>query len=649
MIKVFSFRYAELVGQAFKLIFQSLVQDQVEAEAEANFLKIVINTFNLDNQVHLTVNVIEGLADFYKVLVKDGSRNGITARKLLLQAVAGPKVRESGQISLLSEILGARRKSLDVEFENSKILEERQKLLPFVEMLRRKTARGTRLISERTKIDVIDFYENDEISDIIKGHNNVHKETIISETGVKSYFSRSKRVLKIHFCDLLQAAQKQIGFKYSLRSLMNLRPPWVHLAREAHSLTCLCDRCQNMVLILRSICNFLKRIRQHGSPVDKASILNFDLSPSLTEFVSKVLHPKDIGSLWHRPDCYHQKCQSTIESPCGPEKLTLLFKPMLAKLGTTELQLIQHERVQYDKADGSVGYKFDQVETKQKLTDIVALLNERMFGTKIHKQPYVQHRLKMLLATRMRQEIHQNLSENDVVGYSDFSKELELTSQEQCKSSMFGASNQTKQLIGQVYELKVLPPGPPVGLQFDEVNQQLSFQKPTQDGGSRIQVYEVHVKHENSWFLLLSIEVKYLSSEPEIKEKIFGRLGGQYFLRVYSRNLSGLGEFSEISVNLAGDLPFHPKLEHELPEDHFSKENLTWLAEYFFLSEHGDAPKTWRTIKKCKQIALSDIRSRFCRDIHRCITVTDTGGENNGSTVSLKGFLIRMTNRFQKS
>ena len=62
----------------------------------------------------------------------------------------------------------------------------------------------------------------------------------------------------------------------------------------------------------------------------------------------------------------------------------------------------------------------------------------------------------MLLANKMRKELHQNLSEKDIVIYSDFSKELELTCQEQCKSEAFGASNLTKQFVGQVCELTVL-------------------------------------------------------------------------------------------------------------------------------------------------------------------------------------------------
>ena len=148
--------------------------------------------------------------------------------------------------------------------------------------------------------------------------------------------------------------------------------------------------------------------------------------------------------------------------------------------------------------------------------------------------------------------MHHNISETDLVSYSDFSKNLETPSQEQCKSEMYVASNQTIQLLGQVLELKVLPSGPPVKLEFDEVNQKFSFDEPLDNGGSRIQVYEIHISQSDCWFYLLSIKVMYLSSIPAIPEELFGRLGGQFKLRVYSRNLSGVGDYSEIIVNLAG-------------------------------------------------------------------------------------------------
>ena len=220
---------------------------------------------------------------------------------------------------------------------------------------------------------------------------------------------------------------------------------------------------------LRPICNKINQLKQYGTPSDKAVGLSCDLTPSVSDFVSKVLHPRPNGSDWHSYDCYNQTCKSTKESPCGRDKLDKLLESLLERFGTLKLKLVQHERIQYVKSDGSFGYKFDQVQSEQTLRDIVNMLKERMFGNKVHKQPYIQHRLKMLLASKMRKEIHENISESDIVAYSDYSKELEITGQEQCKSEIYGASNQTIQLVGQVFESRVLPPGPPLQLQFEIV------------------------------------------------------------------------------------------------------------------------------------------------------------------------------------
>ena len=168
---------------------------------------------------------------------------------------------------------------------------------------------------------------------------------------------------------------------------------------------------------------------------------------------------------------------------------------------------------------GLEGPKWTQVETKQTIISIIDLLDQRVFG-KYHQQPYILHKLKM------RKDLHENLSPSDVVCYTDYSKELEVLDQEQCKSSAFGASNVTIHLIGQIMELKVLAPSPPTLLDFDQHNQLLTFSKPDLDGGSNIQYYEVHIMAEDdeSWFLLRTISFKMLSQNPDIPSSVFGRL-----------------------------------------------------------------------------------------------------------------------------
>ena len=214
------------------LVFVSLTEGSEEAKAQ--FLRTVIRTISCDTQSSMAENVLDGVAEFYSIMSKDKSRTGITARKLILQAVAGSKVRDSGQTGLVSDTLGARKRFFDTEVKKRMELEEHQKLRPIMDMLRRTSPHGGKYVTEATEMEVVGFYESDEQSEIMKGHNNIFKEVIVSDTGVKTYFQRSKRVLKIPFCDLLKAAQNQIGFHHCLRTLMNLRPPWVHLAREAH-------------------------------------------------------------------------------------------------------------------------------------------------------------------------------------------------------------------------------------------------------------------------------------------------------------------------------------------------------------------------------------------------------------------------------
>ena len=180
-----------------------------EREFEKQVAKLMYGAH--DSRAQLAEHVLDSIVEFYKILTNDQTRDGIVGRKLILQAIAGGKVRESGENGLLAETIGARRMTLDLENINRTKLEEHQKLLPFKEILKRKSARGSRFISEKEKLEVLDFYENDDVSDILKGHNNIYKELLTSEEGNKSVFNRSKRVLKLNSCDLLGAAQKQLG------------------------------------------------------------------------------------------------------------------------------------------------------------------------------------------------------------------------------------------------------------------------------------------------------------------------------------------------------------------------------------------------------------------------------------------------------
>ena len=492
----------------------------------------------------------------------------------------------------MADTIGARLSTVTEEARKREVLEEKRTLIPYLNVLSRKSPEGARIVSDDEKYDVINFYESEIISDVLKGHNNVFKECVASDSGQKFVINRQKRVIKVHLIDILELAQKEIGFKFKLRTLLNLRPKWVLLANEAHTLTCLCDRCANVQEILKCLVNFIRNIRQHGSPGDKVALATVVLTTSVSDFISKILHPKAEGQIWHRPGCYLQTCESTEDNPCGSPKLFLLLKPLLDRFGDREVELHQHVNVPYIKTDGTQSTKFSQVLTRQSIKSVAELLDQRVFGH-FHQQPYIQHRLKMLLGSKLRKDIHENLELTDAACWTDYSKELEINEQEACKSAAFGASNVTIQLIGQVYELRVLPPTSPTLLSYQEGGNNLLFSKPKLDGGSNIQCYEIHLKsvNEDTWYLLRSVGVQHLSQEPQIPVQLFGRLGGDFLVRVFARNLSGLGAFAEIAVKLHGDLPFLTQEYDEVSNDQSALKYCTFYAEFFFLSDHNDSPK----------------------------------------------------------
>ena len=60
-------------------------------------------------------------------------------------------------------------------------------------------------------VAVVYFYENPLVSEVLKGHNNVIKEIVKSDSGEKFVFQRQKRVLKVSLAELLTLAQREIG------------------------------------------------------------------------------------------------------------------------------------------------------------------------------------------------------------------------------------------------------------------------------------------------------------------------------------------------------------------------------------------------------------------------------------------------------
>ena len=97
-------------------------------------------------------------------------------------------------------------------------------------------------------------------------------------------------------------------------------------------------------------------------------------------------------------------------------------------------------------------------------------MSDRLFRG---KEPYLTHCLKKELGGMGRKDLRQNLGEEDIIIYTDFSKglfyhphyilhqiifysELEITHPEMLKSEAFGSSHKTYQLIPQVIRYKML-------------------------------------------------------------------------------------------------------------------------------------------------------------------------------------------------
>ena len=90
----------------------------------------------------------------------------------------------------------------------------------------------------------------------------------------------------------------------------------------------------------------------------------------------------------------------------------------------------------------------------------------------------------------------------------------------------------------------------------------------------------------------------------------------------------------------------NPQLQ-AIEEDHFAMKYKTCWQEFIFVGDHGDIPKVykdgkicylssyfqnWKSIRACYQFTLDEIRRTQGRQIKRVLAVTDTGGENWGTS-----------------
>ena len=78
----------------------------------------------------MALNVLESVKDYYELVKSDLTRNGVVLKQVILECISGPTVRDANQLSQLSEVFCARKKTV---YKMSKLrlsIEENQKLVP---------------------------------------------------------------------------------------------------------------------------------------------------------------------------------------------------------------------------------------------------------------------------------------------------------------------------------------------------------------------------------------------------------------------------------------------------------------------------------------------------------------------------------------
>ena len=123
----------------------------------------------------LATAVLSSICEYHKIVLGDLSKNGTLCRKVLYECITGPSVRDCSQLTMLADLLPARRKTVYASAKEREKLEETQQIRPFMDRLCRKPPTGDSVISPEWKLATGSFYELDCVSEIIKGHHKIFK------------------------------------------------------------------------------------------------------------------------------------------------------------------------------------------------------------------------------------------------------------------------------------------------------------------------------------------------------------------------------------------------------------------------------------------------------------------------------------------
>ena len=115
------------------------------------------------------------LKDYYQLVKADKSRTGTVVKKVFLESLCGPSVRDGNLLSLLASYIGARRNTLFNCSHNRVKMESDQELLPVMQRLARKPISGDHKISMEWELTLSSWFESDHISEPVKGHHNIFR------------------------------------------------------------------------------------------------------------------------------------------------------------------------------------------------------------------------------------------------------------------------------------------------------------------------------------------------------------------------------------------------------------------------------------------------------------------------------------------
>ena len=85
---------------------------------------------------------------------------------------------------------------------------------------------------------------------------------------------------------------------------------------------------------------------------------------------------------------------------------------------------------------------------------------------------------------------------------------------------------------------------------------------------------------------------------------------GNFLIKVVARNLAGLGAGKVALVNLSGGTVYNPENFEPITDDAFRRHQVNLWEEMIFISDHGEIPKDWRSIRAAVLKTVCTVREQ---------------------------------------